>query len=96
MTSASSLANLAAGMGKIDVSWYQPKWQKNDFYKYNFRINYADSVIVKYCSFKPVVVTPSTPVITPPIAPGLLTVSPTPTAGPIATGMLPVVLPQGV
>jgi len=40
----------AAGAGKIDVSWYQPKWQKNDYYQYNFRINYLDSVQVKYCS----------------------------------------------
>lgn len=40
----------AAAAGKIDVSWYQPKWQKNDYYQYNFRINYLDSVQVKYCS----------------------------------------------
>jgi len=28
----SSPASLAAGVGKLDVRWYQPKWQKNDYY----------------------------------------------------------------
>lgn len=31
------------------MKWYQPKWQKNDYYQYNFRINNGDGVTVKYC-----------------------------------------------
>lgn len=44
------LPTLAPGKAVLSVSWYQPKWQKNDYYQYNFRINYADSVQVKYCT----------------------------------------------
>lgn len=45
-----SPTSLAAGKGQLDVRWYQPKWQKNDYYLNNFRINYADTVRVRYCN----------------------------------------------
>jgi hypothetical protein len=37
-------------VGILDVQWYQPKWQKNDYYRHNYRINMGDSVTVRYCS----------------------------------------------
>lgn len=49
-TIGSNPASLAAGAGVLDVRWYQPKWQKNDYYLNNFRINYADTVRVRYCN----------------------------------------------
>ena len=32
------------------VKWtlYQPKWQKNDYYKYNFRVNKGDTIKAHY------------------------------------------------
>lgn len=44
--------SLAANKGILDVQWYQPKWQKNDYYRHNYRINLGDSVTVRYCSPK--------------------------------------------
>jgi len=49
-TNTAAPASLAAGVGVLDVSWYQPKWQKNDYYQHNYRINHGDSVTVKVCS----------------------------------------------
>jgi len=94
---AASSSIIAAGAGKIDVSWYQPKWQKNDYYQYNFRINYLDSVQVKYCS--------TTYVAGATLAATLQTGAPaggrsrfggaTSTQFATSTGMLPAVLPAG-
>lgn len=41
--------DVAAGDITMAMKWYQPKWQKNDYYQYNFRVNHGDSVTAKYC-----------------------------------------------
>jgi len=49
---AANAPSLAVNKGILDVQWYQPKWQKNDYYRHNYRINLGDSVTVRYCSPK--------------------------------------------